>query len=76
VIVLSDGEHYNEQSARAEVQKLKTSGIPCVGIGIGPETHNLRKLFQHSLTGISAKEAAPRVAKILRAAVVQHALAA
>ncbi|TSA30077.1 MAG: VWA domain-containing protein [Verrucomicrobiaceae bacterium] len=76
VIVLSDGEPDNEQSARAEVQKLKAGGIPCVGIGIGPETHNLRRLFQHSLTGISAKEAAPRVAKILRAAVVQHALAA
>ena len=76
VIVLSDGKPNNEQSARMEVQKLKAGGIPCVGIGIGPETHNLRKLFQHSLTGISAKEAAPRVAKILRAAIVQHALAA
>ena len=76
VIVLSDGEPDNEQSARAEVQKLKAGGVACVGIGIGPETRNLRKLFQHSLIGISAKEAAPRVAKILRAAVVQHALAA
>lgn len=76
VIVLSDGEPDNEKSARAEVQKLKAGGVPCVGIGIGPETRNLRKLFQHSLNGISAKEAAPRVAKILRAAVVQHALAA
>jgi uncharacterized protein YegL len=76
VIVLSDGEPDNEKSARAEVQKLKAGGVACVGIGIGPETRNLRKLFQHSLIGISAKEAAPRVAKILRAAVVQHALAA
>jgi hypothetical protein len=73
VIVLSDGVPDNGQSARAEIQKLKAEGIPCAGIGIGPETHNLRNLFQYSLIGISAMDAAPRIAKILRAAVVEHA---
>lgn len=75
VIVLSDGKPDNEPSARAEVQKLEARGIPCVGIGIGPETHSLRGLFQHCLTGISAREAAPRVAKILRAAFVKKSCA-
>ena len=65
LIALSDGEPHDESEVTAGLAELARQGVYCVGLGIGPETSELKRFFNDGLYGVTPSEVAEELAQLL-----------
>ena len=66
MIFLSDGATSNEEEARAEIKRLRRGGVHTIGLGLGPETAELKRFFPEGLFELSTREFSRRFAGVVR----------
>lgn len=65
VFVVSDGEQGDDESVRRLVSRLADDGVLVVGLGLGQETLQLRKLIPISKVNLTANELPAALATLL-----------
>ena len=66
LIVLSDGIPHDGEKAIQLVAILERKGVDCIGLGVGPETANLRRYFREGLFEVDPRTVALELAHIIR----------
>jgi uncharacterized protein with von Willebrand factor type A (vWA) domain len=71
LIVLSDGEPNYESQVHTQIRQLEYENVTCIGLGIGPHTHKLKRFFQDGLYEISIEDVATELALLLQKILTQ-----
>lgn len=66
VLVLGDGTPSDASATLAQIAKFESTGIPILGLGIGPDTKEMTTLFKTSLVGLDIKKVATTLSSTLR----------
>jgi len=68
--ILSDGEVANPNEVRRSIMGFRMSGIPVHCIGLGPDSHGLKKIIPSAATGIRPDDLPQVFAEMLQAQLV------
>lgn len=72
VFVVSDGELPENDPAHQLIAQLTNDGVSLVGLGLGPETHQLQNYFPNSRTNLTAEELPGALAELLTQSLQNH----
>ncbi len=66
LLVLGDGCPSDSSATLSQIAKFEATGIPIVGLGIGPDTAEMSTLFKTALVGLDIKKVATTLSSTLR----------
>lgn len=65
LIALSDGEPHDPKEVERGIEQLSQRGVYCIGLGIGPDTSELRRFFNEGLYEVTPTEVAEELALLM-----------
>jgi Mg-chelatase subunit ChlD len=66
VFVLGDGCPSDSSATLAQIAKFEASGIPLLGLGIGPDTRDMATLFKNYVVGMNIDAVSSTLCSVLR----------